>query len=319
MVIEEEPTPTVTTTSTPITTTKRTTTTPSYPLTTYPITTTTVEEGETTTTTISESTTTTQEPVITPRCGDGYLSWHGTPGGGEEEWDPNTGPYNNWEGAREYPCPSGLECVNCKCVGCGDGRLQEGEECDPNNKMSYVNGQALWEGQTYSCSGEYEYCNSECKCVSSVECGEGLYNSSDCNGECDETCEECVQYQEYPCYKCENKDCSEISSGGVTLYNSYTECREYCDSEEGYCTNWDTCEHCYYCKPYVCGNGVLEPGEQCEEGYSCPDYHNCNSDCQCITDCGAYCGSVGVGYTNYGGVDDSSAVSYTHLTLPTKA
>jgi len=99
------------------------------------------------TTSTIQTTTSVDERVITPRCGDGYLSWHGASGGGSEECDPNTGPYNNWSGAQRYDCPSGLTCVNCKCEGCGDGRIQQPpEECDRWTYHVTINGEDLWEG-----------------------------------------------------------------------------------------------------------------------------------------------------------------------------
>ena len=119
-----------TTTTRPQYTTSTTTTTSS----TTGMPTVTIWDGGSTTTTVpgGQVTTTTLDSVITPRCGDGYLSTAQSPGGGSEECDPNTGPYNNWQGARSYDCPSGLTCVNCKCIGCGNGKLESGEECDPD-------------------------------------------------------------------------------------------------------------------------------------------------------------------------------------------
>jgi hypothetical protein len=269
----------------------------------------------TTTTTSSTSTTvysppqtpvtatTLQDMVITPRCGDGYLSWHGSPGGGDEECDPNTGPGNNWGGAMAYDCPPGLTCVNCKCVGCGDGRLQSGEQCDPNNRRATVNGQPLWSGQVRSCPGQYEMCDADCQCVPSVECGQSLYETDDCDSACELECEVCRQYQGYPCYECAKRECTQIQSS-KTLY-SLTQCQSNCPADTGLCVKSAECGHCYYCKAFECGNGVLEPGEQCESDSQCPDYHTCNN-CQCITDCGSYCASVGQGFTNYAGIQDST-------------
>ncbi|MFH1055700.1 MAG: hypothetical protein V1744_06365 [Candidatus Altiarchaeota archaeon] len=261
------------------------------------------------TTTTLRVTTTTQGAVITPRCGDGYLSTPNSPGGGSEECDLNDNPQYSWAGGNVYPCPTGLECVNCKCVGCGDGRLQKGEECDPNNKKSKVNGQLLWQGQEYACSGQYEYCDSStCTCESSVQCTGDLYNADNCNGACNSQCKECAPYQQTPCYYCKNRDCSQIDSGGVSLYNTASECNQHCPQGTGQCISWSTCSNCYYCKNYVCGNGAVEPGEQCEKNSDCPSYHTC-SQCQCVTDCNGYCGSVGQGFTNYGGIGSSDQCS----------
>ncbi|MCK4491391.1 MAG: hypothetical protein KAU03_02125, partial [Candidatus Altiarchaeales archaeon] len=152
---------------------------------------------------------------------DGYLSHPGVPGGGSEECDPNTGPYNNWSGAKEYPCPGGLECVNCKCVGCGDGRLQQqapySEGCDQWRYKVKVNGEYLWEGDLIDCSGEDYKCNWDtCKCIE--KCGDGVLDSG-------ETCEVGIGCPTY--HNCNMETCQcELS------------CTDFCGSRgDGY-TNY---------------------------------------------------------------------------------
>ncbi|MBU0761957.1 MAG: hypothetical protein KKD39_02935 [Candidatus Altiarchaeota archaeon] len=331
-----------TTTTHPAQTTTTTTwygTTSTYP----PYTTTTLDDYPQTTTTLTDypqtTTTTLSDAVITPRCGDGYLSWSGTPGGGSEECDPNTGPYNNWQGAQRYDCPSGLSCVNCKCVGCGDGRLQAGEECDKNNKYSTVNGQRLWQGSKHDCSGEYEMCGSDCKCTSSVVCNPPLYEDSQCDGECDPTCETCESMDGFPCYECRPKDCSDLSgdwSSSVRCDGNHEEiehhpdcsqcarCKEVCPEDDGYykllgCAgkcDLRLCikvggngeyQDCYKCNEPKCGDGIITSGEQCEEDADCPDYHACKG-CQCVTDCAGYCADQGSnGYAVFAGAANQAA------------
>ncbi len=48
----------------------------------------------------------------------------------------------------------------------------------------------------------------------------------------------------------------------------------------------------------LCGDGILNPREQCDTEHKCPEYHTCNSSCQCVTDCDSYCRSVGYGFTD---------------------
>ncbi len=293
-----------TTTTRPQYTTSTTTTTSS----TTGMPTVTIWDGGSTTTTVpgGQVTTTTLGSVITPRCGDGYLSTAQSPGGGSEECDPNTGPYNNWQGARSYDCPSGLTCVNCKCIGCGNGKLESGEECDPNTKISTMNGIPLWTGQRYECDGQYEACDpSSCQCASTISCSGDLYEQDDCDGDCDSTCETCEEYEGSPCYSCEKKPCREFPEGD-NLCDSLSECRSDCPSSLGQCRRWDTCDNCYECIPYECGNDVIESGEQCEDDLDCPDYHSC-SDCECVTNCGAYCtGSGNNGYFQVGGINSKA-------------
>jgi len=247
------------------------------------------EEKIATTTTTSTTTAQVTSTTTVAKCGDGVLNHRYTAGGGEEECEPGV-----------VECPSGLTCVDCHCVGCGDGRLQSGEECDPNNKKVRIDGKDLWDGEKYECSGKYEYCTSNCTCKPSIECGSGLYDSSDCDGECDAKCEECKQYRDMPCYTCAKKDCSEIDTSPlqITLYNSYEECVKHCnDPDLGYCKQYDKCDHCWFCYLYECGNGVVEPGEECENDLDCEDisiYLSCNlADCLCYPDCEAYCDDQG--------------------------
>ncbi|MBD3388843.1 MAG: hypothetical protein GF416_07230 [Candidatus Altiarchaeales archaeon] len=196
-----EGTDTTTTTYPPTTSTVvSSTTTTTVPWT--PVTTTTIGDiiptttvpGQVTTTTLEDitqtTTTTISDAVITPRCGDGYLSWSGAPGGGSEECDPNTGPYNNWDGAQVYPCPSGLQCVNCKCVGCGDGRLQQPpEECDSWRYKVKVNNVWLWEGDLIDCREGYECDWNTCQCEKLPVCGDGeLDPGEECEVEMVEMC-----------------------------------------------------------------------------------------------------------------------------------
>lgn len=251
MVVEDESIERpVSTTSTirQTTSTIRTTTTSTIPYSTTTIddeTTSTIDDD--TTTSLDETTTTTLGGVVTPRCGDGYLSWHGAPGGGDEECDPNTGPGNDWDGARAYDCPPGLTCENCKCVGCGDGRLDDGEECDRWSKKASVNGEYLWEGDLINCAAPEE-CNWDtCQCELGPVCGDGIINQAG------EQCEDGVP-------------CSEMVSGSGAQYLvcdagdclCYPDCVAYCDDRgvDGYdwindgsggaptissqsaCTNW---------------------------------------------------------------------------------
>ena len=226
-------------------------------------TTTTITDTIPTTSTTSRiaTTTTLEDMVITPRCGDGYLSWHGAPGGGSEECDPNTGPYNNWVGAQRFDCPPGLSCINCKCVGCGDGRLnQPEEECDRWSKKVKVNDVWLWEGDLIDCKSGFTCDFGACECVKNPVCGDGILDSG-------EQCEK-------------DSDCD---------------------------TGYECSENCNCIKVPYCGDGILDSGEQCE-GEGSVNYHKC-VNCQYVTDCNSFCSSVGNGYANTPGITTSSDCS----------
>ncbi len=250
MVVEDEsverPVSTTSTIRQTTSTVRTTTTSIPYSTTTIEDETTTTVEDETTTT-LEDETTTTVGGVITPRCGDGYLSWHGAPGGGSEECDPNTGPYNDWDGARTYDCPPGLTCVDCKCVGCGDGRLDEDEECDRWSKKVSVNGQYLWEGDLIECAAPEE-CNWDtCQCEAGPTCGDGIINQAGEQCEVGVPCTETVSGSGSQYLLCDTDDCQ-----------CYPGCTHFCGDQgvDGYqwindgqagsptissqsaCTNW---------------------------------------------------------------------------------
>jgi len=169
-----------------------------------------------------------------------------------------------------------------------------------------------------------------------VSCQGDLYDSSNCNGGCNQACETCERYQQSPCYYC-RKDCSRLGAGWATsascdgqhevLETSQTcsgcyRCNEVCPEPDYYrlqgcngkcptilCRQVKVHEpqsqykDCYKCYPPVCGNDIIEPGEQCEDDLDCPDYHVCNLNCQCATDCAGYCTSRGVnGYPQSQGI-----------------
>jgi hypothetical protein len=84
-------------------------------------TTTTTTSSTTTSTTQNGPTTTTLGRVITPRCGDGYISSPDKPGGGQEECDLGGGRYAKKDAngnPMTYPdtCEAPLVCVACQCV-----------------------------------------------------------------------------------------------------------------------------------------------------------------------------------------------------------
>lgn len=172
------------------------------------------------------------------------MSWHGASGGGSEECDPNTGPYNDWEGAQAYICPGGLSCVQCKCVGCGDGRIQQPEEeCDRWSVKVKVNSVWLWEGDLIDCQQGYS-CNwATCQCEKDPECGDGTLDYG----------EECETTQECPTgYECnmESCRCDKVPYCGDGILDYGEQC------EEGMQLDYHNCVQCQWitdCSGY-CGS-----------------------------------------------------------------
>ncbi|MBD3262636.1 MAG: hypothetical protein GF334_13365 [Candidatus Altiarchaeales archaeon] len=285
-----------------------------------PTTTTTTQGSSTTnpspTTTQAPTPTTTLPASFTPSCGDGILSWHGSTPKGTEECEQGV-----------VPCPSGLTCSDCVCTGCGNGKLEAGEECDPNNKMMQVNGEDLWSGTAYGCQDQYEYCDTNCECTSTYQCGQSLYDSDDCDNECSD-CETCQQYPGMPCYQCV-KDCSLLGgdwSSSVSCDGSHEElaehpnclgcytCEEVCPENLGYyltegcgaeCVTCDCVKigsgeyaDCYHCLPDQDSDCVVDDQD------NCPDTYNPNQgdedgdtigDCcdETPIDCQQHCANAG--------------------------
>lgn len=104
--------------------------------------------------------------VVTPRCGDGYLSSPEVGGGGDEECDL-ADRYRS-PLSKVYNCKSGFQCVNCKCIPadtavCGNGICEDGERgvCEIDCHEDVVTGPKCGDG---ICNGNetYNSCSADC-------------------------------------------------------------------------------------------------------------------------------------------------------------
>ncbi|OYT25965.1 MAG: hypothetical protein B6U97_04585, partial [Candidatus Altiarchaeales archaeon ex4484_96] len=65
----------------------------------------------------------------------------------------------------------------------GDGRIDDGEECDAWRYRVTVGGNYLWEGQSIECDDEYSCDWDNCECVASDSDGDGVIDPEDvCQG-----------------------------------------------------------------------------------------------------------------------------------------
>lgn len=138
---------------------------------------------------------------------------------------------------------------------CGDGIIDDGEECDD--------------------AGESDTCNANCTLAT---CGDGIVNTSageHCDdGENNGTPNHC------------DVDCIYITQpvcgNGVVEEGDEFDTPEFCDDGEdngkpNHCNQW-----CTAMTPPTCGNGVIEAGEQCDDA---GESAACNVDCT-HTQCG---------------------------------
>jgi cysteine-rich repeat protein len=182
------------------------------------------------------------------------------------------------------PCGDGLceslkgeTCATCKedcCPSCGDGVLGSTEQCDDGNNVSgdgcsvdckdedgvptcgngiWEAGEACEDGNTLDLDG----CSSTCQLE--FVCGDGTCEASSgetcalCPGDC---CPDCGNGVINP-----GEECDGASLGGVTCeslcYPGGTpSCTAHCTIDPSTCTG----------SLPVCGNGVLECGEECDQG-----------------------------------------------------
>lgn len=227
------------------------------------------------------------------------------------------------------PCPDNYYYKDNKCA----DKCQAGTECTKSTQLvdCYWCKNPCPEGYYYkdsTCGGSceiYEHCDKtteECYlCV--PKCSPGYYyKNSTCGNECDLE-EACIPLTGQPdCYYCKatttttshvtttatptttevtttalDTSSSSSSSSRSSSIASSTTSRNSSTSSRGSSSSSSSSSSSKRTTTTtvpVCGNGVLEPGEQCEHDSDCPGYGYCDIDCKCYPDCGAYCDDQGV-------------------------
>ena len=207
----------------------------------------------------------------------------------QDQWVPS----ESWDSAQRPP-DRGVSCSGDECVEagvCGDGVLNEGEQCDDGN----LEDERCAYGET-SCL----ICASDCQEQSGAltgYCGDGVVQDGEaCDG--GGTPPEPCAYGEQACVVCD-LSCQEVSGeisgfcgdgvrqpqegcddGGQEANDG---CSADCQPEEGYLCS----ESLAGCQP-ICGDGVVTREEACDdENTDEGDY--CSPDCLTVT---GFCGDL---------------------------
>lgn len=198
----------------------------------------------------------------------------------------------------------GFQCVEGVCVRgfCGDGVLDNTEQCDDGEQNSDLNPDACRTTcQHASCGdGVVDPGNSE-------SCDEGLLNSDSIPDACRTTCESahCGDGVVDVTEECDDNNTSAGDGCGLTCLheacgNGYVDFNEQCD--DGNSTAGDGCSPNCMSENFVCGDAEIEGGEQCDDGNNTP-CDGCSTICVLevcgngITECDEVCddGNTGSG------------------------
>jgi len=137
---------------------------------------------------------------------------------------------------------------------CGNGTIDPGEDCD------------LGEGNN---TGEYGGCNADCSFA--PRCGDG-------NVDAGEECDDGLNIGGYG--YCDVGCVLGPRCGDTLVQTDYGEtCDDGNDIDDDACTN-----DCGI--PAICGDGKVDPGEQCDDGSNTGEYGGCNADCTLAPYCG---------------------------------
>ncbi len=196
-------------------------------------------------------------------CGDGFVREIGGPGE-LEQCDCGMDPNNLPPGCTHINSDTvpGACRTNCRYAGCGDGFVDEGEECDEGDMNSDT---------------EPDACRTTCRWA---YCGDGVVDS-------DEECDEGIGNSNRPDATC-RLDCTLPRCGdGIVDSGEECDCGTDPDNLPPGCThiNSDTVPNACRtdCTLPRCGDGVIDKGEECDDGGV--DTPDCNANCT-VAKCG---------------------------------
>jgi cysteine-rich repeat protein len=169
-------------------------------------------------------------------------------------------------------CDAGLACEQnlCHSITCGDGHVDQGEECDDGNTVNTdactnackkaTCGDGIVETGVEQCDDgntvNTDGCTNTCTLP---KCGDGIVQSG-------EQCDDAATDNNGPCLM----NCKLATCGDGYVERGVETC------DDGNQINTDSCSNT--CKSATCGDGVTQAGEQCDDG------NTSNTD-GCLNDC----------------------------------
>jgi fibro-slime domain-containing protein len=224
--------------------------------------------------------------VCTPICGDGFVA-------GNEQCDrgaANVAPTGNTYGSCTTECKLGPFC--------GDAiRQNPPEACDNGlNIDTYVG----YTPMANMCAPG---------CVAPVYCGDGIIqknygeqcddgtNNQNTYNHCQTNCKLGARCGDGTIQAVDGEQCDDGPNNGAPSSGCGTDCKlkcgngvvdsgEQCDDGSGPTGNGSATSKCATNCKWKCGNGLLDPGEQCDDGKNDGSYGTCNPNCTFAPYCG---------------------------------
>lgn len=245
--------------------------------------------------------------VVTPRCGDGYISHMFTGGGGTEECDLG-GKYGAPNLTDTCEPPATCSRITCRCelppqeddgihYVCVEGGCvaQDGEGPNECLRDSQCRHKVCGEGGTCI---ELMY-KGESECDTNAQCRHGECRDDQCVEILEPGDDECDMDADCWHGECTEGVCEQVAGPGEDECDVDADCSHYaCLLDQCVLIEFpgqDSCRTNADCYVELCGNGRMDPGEDCDGEGPCGIDGVC-VNCECVEppelDCGDICGAT---------------------------